>query len=226
MNNLAIFFLNQNELDRARELVDQAIEVHYRILGPDHPETLVQREHLVRLLFQEGRLDEAQEHCKSLLEARRRILGPDHPDTARMMNILGKMLFDQGKLEESRKILEQLVQTRWRIPGPCNLETFEAVGNLIEIRTSQEGTAEIPGFSALTNDSFKRAKEISPNIFFLATAHWHLGDKEEARRWYDKAVEWMDENKPNDKDLVRFRDEATKLIRGEGEDKSAMDQED
>ena len=85
---------------------------------------------------------------------------------------------------------------------------------------------EIPGFSNERTDSFKRAKEISPNIFFLATAHWHLGDKEEARRWYDKAVEWMDENKPNDKDLVRFRDEAAKLILGVGEDKEANDQED
>ena len=27
--------------------------------------------------------------------------------------------------------------------------------------------------------------------FFLAMAHWRLGDKDEARMWFDRAVEWM-----------------------------------
>ena len=85
---------------------------------------------------------------------------------------------------------------------------------------------EAPKFSEQTKESLRRGEDISPNIFFLATVYWQLGDKEEARRWYDKAAEWMDEHKPNDKELVRFRDEAAKLINSEGEDKSAKDQQD
>jgi uncharacterized protein HemY len=34
------------------------------------------------------------------------------------------------------------------------------------------------------------------DLFFLAMAHWQLGDKEQARQWYDKAVQWMDEGRP------------------------------
>jgi tetratricopeptide (TPR) repeat protein len=48
--------------------------------------------------------------------------------------------------------------------------------------------------------------------FFLAMAHWQLKHKEEARRWYDKAVAWMDKNEPKDEELLRFRDEAAKLL--------------
>ena len=48
--------------------------------------------------------------------------------------------------------------------------------------------------------------------FFLAMAHWQLDRKDEARRWYDKAVEWMDKNKPEDKELRRFRAEAAELL--------------
>jgi hypothetical protein len=29
--------------------------------------------------------------------------------------------------------------------------------------------------------------------FFLATAHHHLGHAEEARRWLEKAVRWLDQ---------------------------------
>jgi tetratricopeptide (TPR) repeat protein len=43
--------------------------------------------------------------------------------------------------------------------------------------------------------------------FFLAMAHWRLGDREKARDWYDKAVAWMDKLKPDNLELARFRAE-------------------
>jgi len=49
--------------------------------------------------------------------------------------------------------------------------------------------------------------------FFLAMAHWQLHQNDEAHRWYNKAVEWMDKNKPQDPELRRFRAEAAKLLK-------------
>jgi eukaryotic-like serine/threonine-protein kinase len=48
--------------------------------------------------------------------------------------------------------------------------------------------------------------------FFLAMSYWKLGDKGEARRWYEKAVAWMSEKQPQDGELVRFRAEASALL--------------
>jgi tetratricopeptide (TPR) repeat protein/serine/threonine protein kinase len=48
--------------------------------------------------------------------------------------------------------------------------------------------------------------------FFLAMARWQLGDKEKARTWFDKAVQWMDKNQPADEELGRFRAEAAGLL--------------
>jgi tetratricopeptide (TPR) repeat protein len=48
----------------------------------------------------------------------------------------------------------------------------------------------------------------SSDWFFLALAHWQLGKQEEARKWYEKAVEWMEKNQPEDQELRRFRNEA------------------
>jgi hypothetical protein len=42
--------------------------------------------------------------------------------------------------------------------------------------------------------------------------HWQLGHKDEARKWYDKAVAWMEKNRPQDKEFLQFRDEAVKLL--------------
>jgi Flp pilus assembly protein TadD len=48
--------------------------------------------------------------------------------------------------------------------------------------------------------------------FFLAMAHWQLKNQDEARRWYDKAVAWVDKNQPKDEELLRFRAEAAQLL--------------
>jgi tetratricopeptide (TPR) repeat protein len=48
--------------------------------------------------------------------------------------------------------------------------------------------------------------------FFLAMARWQLGDKKDARKWYDHAVLWMGKNQPNNEELQRFRLEAGKLL--------------
>jgi tetratricopeptide (TPR) repeat protein len=52
----------------------------------------------------------------------------------------------------------------------------------------------------------------SADFFFLAMAHWQLGEKEQARQWYDRAVAWMAKNRPQDEELKRFRAEATNLL--------------
>jgi tetratricopeptide (TPR) repeat protein len=48
--------------------------------------------------------------------------------------------------------------------------------------------------------------------FFLAMAHWKLGEKEKARTRFDQAVEWMDKHQPRDEELRRFRAEAAELL--------------
>jgi eukaryotic-like serine/threonine-protein kinase len=57
-----------------------------------------------------------------------------------------------------------------------------------------------------------KGNQVSFNAFFLAMAHWQLGEKEEARKWYDQAVQWMEKNAPKNEELVRFRAEAEKLL--------------
>lgn len=49
---------------------------------------------------------------------------------------------------------------------------------------------------------------------FLAMTQWQLNDKDDARKWFDKAIDWIDANakeKEND-ELRRFRTEAASLL--------------
>jgi superkiller protein 3 len=59
----------------------------------------------------------------------------------------------------------------------------------------------------------------SNDWFFLAMAHWRLGEEDEARQWFDRAVQWMDKNMPAGRDLGHFRAEAAQLLNVEAKKK-------
>jgi serine/threonine protein kinase/Flp pilus assembly protein TadD len=69
-------------------------------------------------------------------------------------------------------------------------------------------------------DALKKSEKLPPdrssnclNALFLAMAHWQLGEQDEARRWYGKAVDWMEKQQTDDKLLRRFRAEAEELLK-------------
>ena len=43
-------------------------------------------------------------------------------------------------------------------------------------------------------------------------AHWQLSEKDEAHKCYDRALDWMANNKCEGEELGRFRAEAAKLL--------------
>jgi hypothetical protein len=61
--------------------------------------------------------------------------------------------------------------------------------------------------------------DLASNAFFLAMAHWELGQPEKARHWYDRAADWMKRMQVDlqsspawQEELRRFRTEAETLM--------------
>jgi tetratricopeptide (TPR) repeat protein len=52
----------------------------------------------------------------------------------------------------------------------------------------------------------------SADWFFLAMSHRQLGEKEKAHKWFDRGVQWMEKNAPQNEELRRFRGEAEQLL--------------
>jgi tetratricopeptide (TPR) repeat protein len=48
--------------------------------------------------------------------------------------------------------------------------------------------------------------------FWLAMVHWKLGEIDEARNWYHKAVDWMEKSQPKNEELGRIHAEAKDLL--------------
>ena len=93
---------------------------------------------------------------------------------------------------------------------PQNAETYVNLGEA-QYRAGDWNAAVVALKKGMKLD--KDGKEGGAG-FFLAMAHWQLGDKEQARMCYSQAVQWMENNEADDpEELCRFRDEAAALLR-------------
>jgi serine/threonine protein kinase/Flp pilus assembly protein TadD len=64
-------------------------------------------------------------------------------------------------------------------------------------------------------DALEKASALAQGgdrLFFLAMAHWKLGEKESARKLHDQADQWMKKNAPHDDGLARLRSESANLM--------------
>ena len=93
--------------------------------------------------------------------------------------------------------LQPAVGGHWNTLGVCQFRTQDYVKAIQSLEKSEE----------LGNQEY-----VAYNGFFLAMAYWHLNHKDEAGKWYDKSVDWMDKNQPKNDELLRFRAEAEALM--------------
>ena len=85
---------------QAEPLLEQALAERKRVLGDDHPDTLMSMNSLAILYRAQGRYDEAEPLNLETLETRKRVLGDDHPDTLGSMNNLAVLYKSTGRYEE------------------------------------------------------------------------------------------------------------------------------
>jgi tetratricopeptide (TPR) repeat protein len=90
---------------------------------------------------------------------------------------------------------------------PKNWECWNALG-IVRYRAA----AWKPATEALDRSMALHSGGDASDWLILAMARWQLGERKSARDWYDKAVAWIEKNKPKDEQLLRLRDEATGLL--------------
>ncbi len=207
MNNLATTLLAQRRYAEAQTLFEEVVEIKERSLGRDHPSTLLSINNLATMLMNFGHLDEARKLYEEAINRNRERLGPNHPETLKAIGGLAWALVvsaDPKRRDPARGIeLAKEVTEK----APKNGDNWNTLG-VAYYRAGDWKKA----LAALEKSAKLRAGGDSFDWFFLAMTHWQLGHKEEARKWYDKAVAWMEKNRPKDKEFLQFREEATTLL--------------
>jgi tetratricopeptide (TPR) repeat protein len=220
---LADSLRNKGQLDEAIAVMREAIR-----LKKDDADA---HDCLGNALRDKGRLDEAIEEYREAIRLKK--------DDARFS--LGLALATKGQLDEAIAELREVIRLKKNNPFNHNgLAWLLATCRDVKFRNPSQavtharkavelapynamfwftlGVAQYrngdwkAGIEALMKSAQLRDGVDSFEFFFLAMAHWQLGEKDEARAWYDRAVAWMDKNRPQHEGLKRFRAEATALL--------------
>ncbi len=175
-------------------------------LGPRHHDTLWCMQHVAERYSALGRHADALKLGQETLAVGTAELGRDHPDTPERMRLLARLLATcpdtslrdpKRAVELAKDVVELAPQSAssWQVLGWARFRTGAWKESIAALEKSI-GLREDGG------DSFQ--------WFFLAMAE--LGNKEQARKWYDRAVDRANKNQPANAQLLCFRAEAAELL--------------
>ncbi|WP_290649023.1 tetratricopeptide repeat protein [Aquisalimonas sp.] len=114
----------------AERFYRQQSEGYTRLLGEEHPDTLISMGNLAGTLRDQGDLAGARALQEQVLDAYRRVLGEEHPDTLSLMGNLAQTLQDLGDLADARALHEQVLAARRRVLGEEHPDTSISAWNL------------------------------------------------------------------------------------------------
>jgi eukaryotic-like serine/threonine-protein kinase len=163
------------------------------------PKNLVARRILASFYSQQGRHEDAVDTYNKIIQ--------DFPNDAQAYNGFAWLLATSSDAKQ-------------RAPA----RAVELAQKAVELSPKDVGIWNTLGIAHCRNDEWKAGVEALTKSmdlsqgggafdwFFLAMSHWNLDNKEEARKWFEQAVAWMEKNEPQNEQLLRFRAEAAALL--------------
>jgi tetratricopeptide (TPR) repeat protein len=214
--NLGGLLADLRHREKAEIAFRDAIEIQDHLIS-EFPRVGSYRLDLARTHFSLGRLrDLAGEHGDAAAEYRR--AAELEPDDAALLNDLAWFFATcPDPAERDPKTAVRLARRaadlnphRWEFWNTLGVALYRARDWNASIEALQKSIQQSAGvFSAPPHT---RTGGDSFDWFFLAMAHWQRGEKEQAHKWYEQAVQWMDKNQPANEELRRFRAEAAELL--------------
>ncbi|KAI9777909.1 MAG: hypothetical protein M1816_004381 [Peltula sp. TS41687] len=121
----------------AEELGLQVVERAKRVLGQEHPDTLISMSSLASTYSRQGRWKEAEELGVQVMETRKRVLGQEHPDTLSSIANLASTYRGQGRWKEAEELEVQVIETTKKVLGLEHPDTLSSMNNLASTYMSQ-----------------------------------------------------------------------------------------
>ncbi len=118
---------------QARPLLERALAIREKALGPEHPDTVTSLNNFALMLRDQGDLAGARPLVERALAIREKALGPEHPDTATSLNNFALLLQAQGDLAGARPLLERALAIREKAVGPEHPDTATSLNNFAHL---------------------------------------------------------------------------------------------
>jgi len=145
---------------KGRSLLERAVDLQQKMLGPEAPETLTSKSLLSVILLEQNNYAEAERLQSETLAARRRVLGLEHPDTVRSMSRLAGVYSWQGRNSEAEELEREALAIDRRVLGPEHPETLMLTNSLVAIYNAAEDSAHYEEAEKLQLDAFAAERRV------------------------------------------------------------------
>jgi len=118
------------EYARAETLLQEALRIQQKVLGPEHPDTANTLNNL-GLLYQAMRAyAKAEPPTQEALQIEEKVFGPAHPATATSLNNLALLYNAMGEYAKAEPLLQEALQIRQKVLGEEHPATAASLNNL------------------------------------------------------------------------------------------------
>lgn len=130
MQTMATTYRGLGLYDRAHTLMEHAVAIQKRALGPENPETLRSMSLLGVVLENQARYEESERVLREALAGQDKVLGADHPETMETVGYLSDTLEMEGRIAEAEGLIRRTLAHQQRTLGPENPATLRAMRSL------------------------------------------------------------------------------------------------
>ena len=137
----------------------QALEVQRRVLGEEHPSTLLSMGDLALLYRNWGRFDKTEPLLVKVLELNIRVLGEDHPETQHTMRWLAEMYSWQGRHDLAEQMIVKVLEIQRSVHGVGHRYTL---GSMIDLALLYRDQRQYDKMEALYQELQMFVDEMDP----------------------------------------------------------------
>jgi tetratricopeptide (TPR) repeat protein len=127
----------------AEVLSVQVLAMRQKVLGQEHPDTLLSMGNLASLYQYQGQWKKAEVLGVQALEMKR-VLGLDHPHTLMALGNLAATYRKQQQWTEAQKLEEELLECQSRVLGKDHPETLATLARLKKCASSHHFSLQHP----------------------------------------------------------------------------------
>ncbi len=187
-------YLDLGIYPEAQKQIERALDLRRRLLGEDHPDTLVSMRNLAVLYRHEGKSAQAESLLTKVLGVQRSLLGEDHPDTLESAYDLALLYDDQEKFAQAEPLLTKALNGQRRMLGEKHPGTALTMNKLAELYKEEGKYAQAESLHTLALGIQRTALgEEHPDTLFttnsLASLYQDEGKSAQAESLYTHALE-------------------------------------
>ncbi|MEV0320831.1 FxSxx-COOH system tetratricopeptide repeat protein [Streptomyces sp. NPDC050658] len=193
LTNAADYLLEEGKVSRATDYYRRSLEVATRVLGEDHPDTLISRNNLAYAYESVGDVGRAVPLYERTLADRVRVLGEDHPDTLMSRNNLAHAYVSVGDVGRAVPMFERSLADCVRVLGEDHPDTLMSGGNLAgAYQLAGDVGRAVPLYERTLADCVRVLGEDHPATLMsrnnLAYAYESVGDVGRAVPLYERTL--------------------------------------